>query len=123
MAIVVPIPKPGKSHSISTNYRPIALTSCLSKSFERVLNNRLLEYLEMYGMFSNVQCGCRRNRSAVVHLVRLESEVRKNFAFGEHMVSVFFDLEKASDTTWRYGILRDMYAAGLREYLPKYGQG
>ena len=73
-------------------------------------------------MFSNVQCGCRRNRSTVDHLVRLESEVRKIFALKEHMVSVFFDLEKAYDTMWRYGILRDMYAAGLRGCLPKYVQ-
>ena len=38
------------------------------------------------------------------------------------MVSVFFDLEKAYDTTRRYGILRDIYAAGLRGCLSKYVQ-
>ena len=34
------------------------------------------------------------------------------------MVAVFFDLEKAYDTTWRYGILRDMHALNLRGRLP-----
>ena len=31
---------------------------------------------------------------------------------------LFFDLEKASGTTWRYGILRDLYTSGLRGNLP-----
>jgi hypothetical protein len=33
-------------------------------------------------------------------------------------VTVFFDLEKAYDTTWRYGILRDLHDMGLRGNLP-----
>ena len=53
-AIVIPVPKPGKSHSVSTNYRPIALTSCLCKTFERMVNERLVEYLEMHGVYSQV---------------------------------------------------------------------
>jgi hypothetical protein len=35
-------------------------------------------------------------------------------------VSLFFDLEKAYDTTWKYGILRDISEAGLRERLPRF---
>ena len=34
------------------------------------------------------------------------------------MVSVFFDLEKAYDTTWKYGIMRDIHATGLKGRLP-----
>ena len=36
----------------------------------------------------------------------------------EHVVAVFFDLEKAYDTTWRYGILCDLHSMGLRGNLP-----
>ena len=35
-------------------------------------------------------------------------------------MSVFFDLEKAYDTTWKYGILRDLHEAGLRGRLPDF---
>ena len=35
LATVIPIPKPGKDHAEPTNYRPIALTSCLCKTLER----------------------------------------------------------------------------------------
>ena len=32
----------------------------------------------------------------------------------------FFDLEKAYDTTWRYGILKDIHKLGLRGRLPTF---
>ena len=91
------IPKPGKSHSVSTNYRTIALTSCLCKTFERMLNKRLIDYLEMRGILASVQCGCRKNRCTMDHLARLENAIRNAFALREHIVSVFFDLERAYD--------------------------
>ena len=34
------------------------------------------------------------------------------------MVAVFFDLQKADDTTWKYGILQDQHSMGLRGNLP-----
>ena len=37
-ALVIPIPKPGKDSSDPNNYRPIALTSCLCKTLERMVN-------------------------------------------------------------------------------------
>ena len=43
---VVRIPKPGKDITNPTNYRPIALTSCVCKIMERMINNRLVWYLE-----------------------------------------------------------------------------
>ena len=33
-------------------------------------------------------------------------------------MSVFFDLESAYDTTWKYGILKDLHDFGLRDRLP-----
>jgi len=35
-------------------------------------------------------------------------------------VSVFFDLEKAYDMTWKYGILCDLHEAGIRGRLPDF---
>ena len=36
---IVAIPKPGKDSSDPNNYRPIALTRCLCKTMERMVNN------------------------------------------------------------------------------------
>ena len=34
-----------------------------------------------------------------------------------HAVAVFFDLEKAYDTAWKYGVLRDLHSMGVRGNL------
>ena len=75
-AIVILIPKPGKDPTNPTNYRPIALTSCICKTMERMINSRLVWYLESHKLLTNVQCGFRSKRSTVDHLVRFETFCR-----------------------------------------------
>ena len=36
----------------------------------------------------------------------------------EIVASIFFDMEKAYDTTWKYGILKDLRGFDLRGRLP-----
>ena len=117
-ACVIPVPKPGKDRTDPSNYRPIALTSCLCKTMERMVNDRLVWYLEHHNLLTNIQCGFRQGRSTTDHLVRFETFIREGFVKNEHVVSVFFDLEKAYDTTWKYGILKDLSDMGLRGHLP-----
>jgi len=113
-SIIVPIPKPGKEHSNPLNYRPISLTSVLCKTMERMVNNRLVDYLSSVGDFGLKQCGGMKGRSTIDHLIRMDDAIRRAFANSEHLISVYFDLEKAYDTTWRHGIVRDLYQLGLR---------
>ena len=117
LATIIPIPKPGKDHAEPNNYRPIALTSCLCKTLERMINVRLVWYLESNNLISPVQSGFRSERSTNDNLVRLETFVRDAFVAKEHVVAVFFDLEKAYDTTWRHGIMRDLHDLGIRGRL------
>ena len=41
-ATVIPIPKPNKDHADPNSYRPIALTSCLCKILERMINTQFI---------------------------------------------------------------------------------
>ena len=41
---------------------------------------------------------------------------------GNHVVSVFFYLEKACDTVWKYGVIRDLHKVGLRGRMPMFIQ-
>ena len=82
--------------------------------------------LALYG-FVNPMDSCpiysvefRQGRSTLDHLVRFETFIRNAFAKKEHAVSIFFDLEKAYDTTWKYGILKDLFDMGLTGKLPNF---
>ena len=119
-ALIIGIPKPGKDHFNPVNYRPIALTSCICKTVERMVNERLIWYLEKNGLISKFQCGFRANHSTVDHLVRLETFIRNAFTNNEHLVAVFFYLQKAYDTTWKHGIMKDLYNMGLKGHLPMF---
>ena len=120
LATIIPIPKPGKDPAEPTTYRPIALTSCLCKALERIINKRLIWYLESNNLLTPYQSGFRAGRSTNDNLVRLETFIRDAFVKKEHVVANFFDLEKAYDTTWRYGIMKDIHKLGLRGRLPTF---
>ena len=94
-ATIIPVPKPGKDNTKPNNYRPIALTSCICKTLERIINERLVWYLETKNIITEFQSGFRHQRSTNDHLVRLETFIREAFIKKEHLVAVFFDLEKA----------------------------
>ena len=85
-----------------------------------MINARLVWYLESQGLITNFQSGFRKQRSTTDHLVRLENFIRDAFVKKEHLVSVFFDLEKAYDTTWKYGIMNDLGDLGLKGRLPTF---
>ena len=107
-----------RTHSIQITIAPFALTSCLCKVMERMVNNRLVWYLEVNEILIKFQAGFRKNRSANDQLVRFESLLRDAFINKDHMVSIFFDLEKAYDTAWKHGVVKDMHESGLRGHLP-----
>ena len=119
-ATILPFPKPNKPPSQPTSYRPIALTSCVCKILEKMVNARLQYALETQQLLDGVQNGFRRMRGTEDSLVWLESTILGAFARKKHVVGVFFDIEKAYDTTWRFGILRKLYSAGIRGHLPTF---
>ena len=75
-------------------------------------------FLETNNILTNIQCGFRKNRSTIDQLVRLETFIRDAFVYKEHAVSIFFDLEKAYDTTWKYGTLKDLHNIRLKDHSP-----
>ena len=62
LARVVPIFKSGDARTI-TNYRPVSVLPIFSKVFERLVYNRLLDYVETCGILTENQYGFRKNIS------------------------------------------------------------
>lgn len=91
-ADVVPIPKKGKDTNIPANCRPIALTSMLSRVYERMVLDRLQCYLEQKKSLTDKQAAFRRNRNTVEHVAYLSQEVKNAFNRKQSTVAVFTDL-------------------------------
>ena len=104
----------GARSSDPNNYRPIAVTSCLCKMMERMVNKRLMWVLESKGLLALEQCGFRRKKlSTADQLVWFDSDV----------LAIFSDLEKAYKTTWKHGILSDLYNLNFWGHLPAFIDG
>ena len=60
---VAPVFKNIMERSTDKNYRPVSLFSVVSKVFEKLANNRIVDHLEIYGFFFYFQYGFRSSRS------------------------------------------------------------
>ena len=117
IATIIPIPRPGKDNANPSYYFPIALTSCLCKTMEYMVNKRLVWYFESNKLITNTQCGFRKRRSTIDHVVKLETSIREANIQKQHLIAVFFNLEKAYETMWQFGIVKDLHKIGLRGNL------
>ena len=121
-AIVIPILKPGKDATKCSSYRPIALITCLSKIMEKIINKRLMWYLEKKKIINKSQCGFRKGRNTTDHLTRLTSDILEALVNNEYHISIFLDLEKAYDTVWKQVILNQLEKHKIKGHLAFYIQ-
>ena len=56
---VVPVFKNVGETSAAKNYCPVSLLSVVSKIFEKLINNRIVDHLEECGLFTDFQYGFR----------------------------------------------------------------
>ena len=56
---VVPVFKNIGERSTAKKYHPVSLISVVSKVFEKLVNNRIVDHLENCGLFSDFQYGFR----------------------------------------------------------------
>ena len=113
-ALVLSFLKQDKPSTETESYRPIALTNCSCKLLERIVNNRLQHLLERESLLPPEQHGFRKMRGTEDAHTLLQTAILNAFAVKQQLVAVFFDLKKAYDTTWRYGILYALHSAGVR---------
>ena len=60
---VVPVFRNVGERSTAKNYHPVSLLSMVSKVFEKLVNNRIVDHLEKCGLFSDFKYGFRSSRS------------------------------------------------------------
>ena len=112
-AKVVMVQKPGKDHTNPKSYRPISLLPAISKVFERILCERLVNFLEENDLLNKYQAGYRKGRSTQEHIFRLAQQVYNGFKNRECTFATFLDCEAAFDAVWTKGLLYKIYQLNL----------
>ena len=122
-SIIIPILKFGKISTDGKSYRPIALTNCVCKILERMVNYRLMCYIETKNLLNPYQSGFRRGHSTLDGLCRLESDIRLALLRGEYCIGIFLDFVSAFDEVWHNGLLLKLHEMGLHGRLPNFIKG
>ncbi|GFY28491.1 probable RNA-directed DNA polymerase from transposon BS [Trichonephila clavipes] len=112
-AIILPITKPCKDKTQISSYRPIALTSVFSKTFERILANRISYYLtkerkldpQHYGF---VPFKDRRSATYLVHKAIMNAKLQKIF-----FVGISLDIKRAYDSVYVDGLIYKCLQIGI----------
>ena len=113
---IIPIHKMGKPLDSSASFRPISLTSCVSKLFERIILSRRLFFLESNSILSPRQAGFRPGRSTLDQILYLSQSISDGFNKprpGSRTILSTIDFSKAFDSVWHPALFHQLISAGL----------
>lgn len=102
---IVPIKKNCRATGLD-NFRPISILCCLSKAFEIILKDQILDHLNSEKLLSDCHFGFRTGASTSSLLLSLTEKVRHNINSKNISTLVSLDLSKAFDTV-NYNVLTE----------------
>ena len=112
-AHIIPIHK-GGHQGVAANYRPIALTSHLIKVFEKVIRNKLVDFLRENGLLNGSQHGFTAGRSCLSQLLDHHNKILNILEDGLNVDSVYLDFAKAFDKVDHRIVLQKLSSLGVR---------
>jgi hypothetical protein len=115
-AFITPIWK-GGDRSLPVNYRPVALSTHLSKTMERCLRAPIVEFLEATGQIDQSQHGARAGRSTLSQLLIHYDAVLKLIENGNNCEQIYLDFSKAFDKVDHSLLISKLAAMGIRGNL------
>ena len=113
VAKVIPIFKKDDPHVFS-NYRPISLLPCFSKILERLIYNRLDNFLTRFNILYDNQYGFRKHHSTDLALLDIYNKISSSLDLNHHTIGIFLDLSKAFDTINHDILLTKLHHYGIR---------
>jgi hypothetical protein len=95
-ALVCPVHKKGPMDEAS-NFRPISLTSAVSKIFETILRSSLMDHVVANRLFNDSQFGFLRGKSCVLQLLDCLDYITRAIDEGDCADMIYMDFAKAFD--------------------------
>jgi hypothetical protein len=118
-ANVIPIFKKNDRQD-KLNYRPVSLLTCLSKICEKLVFNRLYNFLLEIKFLTPFQSGFRPGDSTTNQLILITQKIYEALEQGKEVRMVFLDISKAFDKVWHRGLFLKLERLGLRDPLLKW---
>ena len=112
-ANIIPIHK-GSSRTLPKNYRPIALTSHLIKTFEKVIRKYIVSYMEEHNLFNPGQHGFRFGRSCLSQLLNHYEAILHLLENGHDVDVIYLDFAKAFDKVDFAVTLKKIHHLGIQ---------
>ena len=112
ISTIVPIYKKG-NNSLCSNYRPISLTSLVSKLYTGILNNRIKQYLDYNDILCNEQGGYREGYAPIDHIFTLYSCIHRQFVKDRKLYVAFVDYKCCFDSVTRDGLFNVLRKIGI----------
>ena len=84
------------SRNQPVNYRPVSLTSQLSKVMESIIRDAIVEHLDNHSLILDSQHGFRKGRSCTTNLLKFLDKVTAAVDRGEVLMSCFSTLQRRS---------------------------
>ena len=122
---IIPIHKMGKPLDSFASFRPISLTFCVSKLFERIILSRLLFFLESNFILSPCQAGFRPGRSTLDQILYLSQSISDGFNKlrpGSPTILSTIDFSKAFDSVWHPALFHKLISSGLPPCFARWTQ-
>ena len=113
MAEVIALFKGGDKEDVNC-YRPISLLPALGKLLEKLVSNRVMNYLEKFDLLSPHQFGFRKSFGTEYAILDIYEKLLNNLDKGLNTCSIFLDLAKAFDSVSHEILLHKLYKYGIR---------
>ena len=110
---VVPVFNNVGDRSTAKNYRPVSLFSVVSKVFEKLVNNGIVDHLEKCGLFSDFQYGFRSSGSTADLLTVVSDRIGRAFNRSGATQAVALDISKAFGRVWHAGLCHKLKSYGI----------
>ena len=85
----------------------------VSKVFEKLVNNRIVDHLEKCGLFSDFQYGFRSSGSTACLLTVVSGRIARAFNRSGATQVVALDIFKAFDRDWHAGLVHKLKSYGI----------